>query len=122
MYNYISLHSYVLTTVIFHCMYMFLLLTFVRVCFLVVTAIPALQPIVYDLFLLRGTSRSDVSKELETQREVVVSMLLRLIHYHQVCARSGWLCCGWCDVCVCTPCFVVCVCVCAYLQYMHVCR
>ena len=103
-------------------MYMFLLLTFVRVCFLVVTAIPALQPIVYDLFLLRGTSRSDVSKELETQREVVVSMLLRLIHYHQVCARSGWLCCGWCDVCVCTPCFVVCVCVCAYLQYMHVCR
>ncbi|KAK7109044.1 hypothetical protein V1264_013160 [Littorina saxatilis] len=46
-------------------------------------AIPALQPIVYDLFLLRGTSRSDVSKELETQREVVVSMLLRLIQYHQ---------------------------------------
>ena len=84
MYNYISLHSWVFTTVIFHCMYMFLLLTFVRVCFLVVTAIPALQPIVYDLFLLRGTSRSDVSKELETQREVVVSMLLRLIHYHQV--------------------------------------
>ncbi|XP_076466851.1 LOW QUALITY PROTEIN: huntingtin-like [Babylonia areolata] len=46
-------------------------------------AIPALQPIVYDLFLLRGTARSDVSKELETQREVVVSMLLRLIHCHQ---------------------------------------
>jgi huntingtin len=46
-------------------------------------AIPALQPIVHDLFLLRGTSRSDVSKELETQREVVVSMLLRLVRYHQ---------------------------------------
>ncbi|KAL8615828.1 hypothetical protein ACOMHN_048536 [Nucella lapillus] len=46
-------------------------------------AIPALQPIMYDLFLLRGTARSDVSKELETQREVVVSMLLRLIQYHQ---------------------------------------
>lgn len=46
-------------------------------------AIPALQPIVYDLFLLRGTSRSDVSKELETQREVVVSMLQRLVRYHQ---------------------------------------
>nr|KAG5686381.1 hypothetical protein BaRGS_018689 [Batillaria attramentaria] len=46
-------------------------------------AIPALQPIVYDLFLLRGTARSEVSKELETQREVVVSFLLRLIQYHQ---------------------------------------
>ncbi|XP_053407184.1 huntingtin-like isoform X2 [Mercenaria mercenaria] len=46
-------------------------------------AIPALQPIVHDLFLLRGASKSDISKELETQREVIVSMLLRLIQYHQ---------------------------------------
>ncbi|KAK3589444.1 hypothetical protein CHS0354_020780 [Potamilus streckersoni] len=46
-------------------------------------AIPALQPIVYDLFLLRGSNKSDISKDLETQREVVVSMLLRLIQYHQ---------------------------------------
>lgn len=49
------------------------------------SAVPALQPIVHDLFLLRGASKSDISKELETQREVIVSMLLRLIQYHQVC-------------------------------------
>ncbi|KAF7469065.1 hypothetical protein GHT09_019711 [Marmota monax] len=47
-------------------------------------AIPALQPIVHDLFVLRGTNKADAGKELETQKEVVVSMLLRLIHYHQV--------------------------------------
>ncbi|XP_071090376.1 huntingtin-like isoform X1 [Haliotis cracherodii] len=46
-------------------------------------AIPALRCVVYDLFLLRGNSKSDVGKELETQREVVVSMLLRLINYYQ---------------------------------------
>ncbi|XP_041368406.1 huntingtin-like isoform X2 [Gigantopelta aegis] len=46
-------------------------------------AIPALQHIVYDLFLLRGSAKSDVSKDLETQREVVVSMLIRLINYYQ---------------------------------------
>ena len=49
-----------------------------------VSAIPALQPIVHDLFLLRGANKSDISKELETQREVLVSMLLRLINYYQV--------------------------------------
>ena len=48
------------------------------------TAIPALKPVVYDLFLLRGTVKSEVGKDLETQREVVVSMLLRLVQYHQV--------------------------------------
>ncbi|XP_058157313.1 huntingtin isoform X2 [Dasypus novemcinctus] len=47
-------------------------------------AIPALQPIVHDLFVLRGTNKADAGKELETQKEVVVSMLLRLIPYHQV--------------------------------------
>lgn len=46
-------------------------------------AIPALQPIVYDLFLLRGNNKSDGGKDLETQREVVVSMLLRLINFYQ---------------------------------------
>lgn len=51
------------------------------------TAIPALQPIVHDLFVLRGTNKADAGKELETQKEVVVSMLLRLIQYHQV--RGG---------------------------------
>ena len=54
----------------------------------VITAIPALQPIVHDLFLLRGANKSDISKELETQREVLVSMLLRLINYYQVCKCS----------------------------------
>ena len=52
-------------------------------------AIPALQPIVHDLFLLRGANKSDISKELETQREVLVSMLLRLINYYQVCYKTG---------------------------------
>ncbi|MEE6462620.1 hypothetical protein FKM82_001656 [Ascaphus truei] len=47
-------------------------------------AIPALQPIVHDLFVLRGVNKADAGKELETQKEVVVSMLLRLIQYHQV--------------------------------------
>ena len=47
-------------------------------------AIPALQPIVHDLFVLRGCNKADAGKELDTQKEVVVSMLLRLIQYHQV--------------------------------------
>ncbi|XP_049423655.1 huntingtin isoform X3 [Epinephelus fuscoguttatus] len=47
-------------------------------------AIPALQPIVHDLFVLRGSNKADAGKELDTQKEVVVSMLLRLVQYHQV--------------------------------------
>ncbi|XP_055013837.1 huntingtin isoform X4 [Boleophthalmus pectinirostris] len=47
-------------------------------------AIPALQPIVHDLFVLRGSNKADAGKELDIQKEVVVSMLLRLIQYHQV--------------------------------------
>lgn len=50
-------------------------------------AIPALQPIVHDLFVLRGSNKADAGKELDTQKEVVVSMLLRLIQYHQVCSH-----------------------------------
>ncbi|XP_064630020.1 huntingtin-like [Lineus longissimus] len=46
-------------------------------------AIPALQPIVHDLFVLRN-NKSESGKDLDTQREVVVSMLLRLIQYYQV--------------------------------------
>ncbi|KAL5022595.1 hypothetical protein ScPMuIL_001750 [Solemya velum] len=46
-------------------------------------AIAAVQTIVHDLFLLRGASKTDISKDLETQREVLVSMLLRLIQYYQ---------------------------------------
>lgn len=48
------------------------------------TAIPALQPIVHDLFVLRGSNKADAGKELDTQKEVVVSMLLRLVQHHQV--------------------------------------
>lgn len=51
-------------------------------------AIPALQPIVHDLFVLRGSNKADAGKELETQKEVVVSMLLRLIQHHQVALTS----------------------------------
>ncbi|KAG1678706.1 Huntingtin [Nymphon striatum] len=47
-------------------------------------AIPALFPVVEDLFKMRTISKSDPTKELETQREVVISMLFRLINYHQV--------------------------------------
>lgn len=54
-----------------------------------ISAIPALQPIVHDLFVLRGTNKADAGKELETQKEVVVSMLLRLIQYHQVREENG---------------------------------
>ncbi|XP_061171379.1 huntingtin-like isoform X1 [Saccostrea echinata] len=46
-------------------------------------AIPALRPVVFDLFLLRGGNKPDISRDLETQREVLVSMLLRLIQYYQ---------------------------------------
>ena len=47
-------------------------------------AIPALQPIIHDLFVLRAAGKSDGEEDLETQREVVVSMLLRLVHYPEV--------------------------------------
>ncbi|KAJ8247772.1 hypothetical protein GJAV_G00250130 [Gymnothorax javanicus] len=47
-------------------------------------AIPALLPVVHDLFVLRGSNKADAGRELETQKEVVVSMLLRLIQHHQV--------------------------------------
>ena len=54
-------------------------------------AIPALHPIIHDLFVLRGTAKGDASRDLETQREVVMSMLLRLNQYYQVCSH---LCCA----------------------------
>jgi hypothetical protein len=48
--------------------------------------IPALVPVVEDVFLIRGSSSTSSfdMKELDTQREVLVSMLLRLVEYHQV--------------------------------------
>lgn len=46
--------------------------------------IPALQPIVEDIFLSRNKSNTQDFKELETTREVLLSMLLRLLDYPQV--------------------------------------
>ena len=51
---------------------------------IIFSAIPALQPIIHDLFVLRAAGGSDIGEDLETQREVVVSMLLRLVHYPEV--------------------------------------
>lgn len=48
------------------------------------SAIPALCPIVYDLFDPQATGRNENSKELETQREVFISMLLRLAQFPEV--------------------------------------
>lgn len=49
-----------------------------------VLAFPALQCIVFDLFVVRGANKSNLGKDLETQQEVVISMLLRLLPYYQV--------------------------------------
>ncbi|XP_050730332.1 huntingtin-like isoform X2 [Eriocheir sinensis] len=44
----------------------------------------ALQPLVEDLFLVRSSTSTADQRELDAQREVLCSMLLRLAHYHQV--------------------------------------
>lgn len=46
--------------------------------------IPALQPIVEDIFLVRNKANTQDFKELETTREVLLSMLLRLLEYPEV--------------------------------------
>lgn len=46
--------------------------------------IPALRAIICDLFVVRAGNRADAGKDLDTQREVLVSMMLRLVHYYQV--------------------------------------
>lgn len=46
--------------------------------------IPALEPIVENIFLTRNKSNTVDAKELETTRDVVLSMLLRLYEYHGV--------------------------------------
>lgn len=47
--------------------------------------IPALVPIVEDIFLARSSSSNlSEQKELETTREVLISMLLRLVEYHEI--------------------------------------
>uniref|UniRef100_A0AAR5QD03 Huntingtin n=1 Tax=Dendroctonus ponderosae TaxID=77166 RepID=A0AAR5QD03_DENPD len=46
--------------------------------------IPSLKPIVEDVFLFRSRSNTKDMKELETTREVILSMLLRLLEYREV--------------------------------------
>ncbi|CAH0556043.1 unnamed protein product [Brassicogethes aeneus] len=46
--------------------------------------VPALQPIVEDIFLTRNKSNTADMKDLETAREVVLSNLLKLIEYKEV--------------------------------------
>ncbi|XP_018571399.1 huntingtin [Anoplophora glabripennis] len=46
--------------------------------------IPALEPIVEDIFLTRNKSNTSDIKELETTREVLLPMLLRLCEFKQV--------------------------------------
>ncbi|GIX84161.1 huntingtin [Caerostris extrusa] len=51
--------------------------------------IPALQPVIEDLFLLRSMNKMDVGKELDAQREVVISTLFKLVYYPQSSRRRG---------------------------------
>jgi len=47
--------------------------------------IPALAPVIEDIFLIRNGSSSIIEqRELETTRDVLIAMLLRLVEYHQV--------------------------------------
>lgn len=47
--------------------------------------IPALAPVIEDIFLIRNGSLSAAEqRELETTRDVLIAMLLRLAEYHQV--------------------------------------
>ena len=53
--------------------------------FSLVTAIPALVALVHDLFVVRASNKpTDVSKDVDTQREVLISMLLKLTQHYQV--------------------------------------
>lgn len=47
--------------------------------------IPALAPVIEDIFLVRNGSSSLIEqRELETTRDVLIAMLLRLVEYHEV--------------------------------------
>lgn len=47
--------------------------------------ISALQPIVNDLLVVRGgVNKGEGGKDLDTQREVIVAMLFKLLPYHEV--------------------------------------
>lgn len=48
-------------------------------------SIPAIIPIIEDIFIFRNQNNTITDiKELETTREVLFSMLLRLVEYHQI--------------------------------------
>lgn len=53
---------------------------------IILPGIPALLPVVEHGFLSKSSGNSGTidAEELETQREVMVAMLLRLVEYHQV--------------------------------------
>jgi len=63
-----------------------------------VAAFPALQCVVFDLFIVRPANKSNLSKDLETQQEVVISMLLRLLQHHQVMCSSVLCATCYCHV------------------------
>ncbi|XP_020289764.1 huntingtin isoform X2 [Pseudomyrmex gracilis] len=47
--------------------------------------IPALAPVIEDIFLVRNGSSSVIEqRELETTKDVLIAMLLRLVEYHEV--------------------------------------
>lgn len=47
--------------------------------------IPALAPVIEDIFLVRNGSSSAIEqRELETTKDVLIAMLLRLVEYHEV--------------------------------------
>jgi huntingtin len=46
--------------------------------------IPSLRPVVYDLFVARNSSSMEPDKRLETQREVVISILNRIVQHQEV--------------------------------------
>lgn len=48
------------------------------------TGIPALAAIVEDVFVARSAQAPADSSELDTQKEVLVAMLLRLVDHHEV--------------------------------------
>ena len=47
------------------------------------SVLPTLHPMMEDLFLSRERM-SDDQKELETQKEVLLNILIRLVQYHKV--------------------------------------
>ena len=82
----VLINSFLTSFLSFHLFGIFLVHTYntLLIVFICCAVIPALRPIVYDLFDLQGTGRNENSKELDTQREVFISMLLRLARFPEV--------------------------------------